>query len=412
MIEIKIHLPLVHAVIECLKPIVEENKVADKEVASFLKQHKSYGARDRSFIAESVYDIVRWKIKYESQLNTYNPQWNYYKHLLLASLLNRAYMPLNPEVFGVSAIEISELLLVIQQPISDEFIAESYPREFYDFALKSIGADWHKLAVALNQKPSIFIRANTLKTTRNKLLSTLQSEQIKCTEVDTLSLQDAIQIHSKNNLKNSALYKQGLFEFQDIGSQAIGSFVCKNLSNKTNQKRQILDLCAGAGGKTLHLSALLGDNAKIYATDYASARLEHLKMRAAQAGCENVEVIPFATAKSLKNIDILLIDAPCSGSGTFKRQADLKYKISEAKVNEYQKIQSDLLDTYTKILAQSGKIIYATCSVFPQENEQQIIAFLQHHKLFELVEENKLSPTNYNGDGFYMACVAKVAKEK
>ena len=107
-----------------------------------------------------------------------------------------------------------------------------------------------------------------------------------------------------------------------------------------------------------------------------------------------------------------MIDAPCSGSGTFKRQADLKYKISEAKVNEYQKIQSDLLDTYTKILAQSGKIIYATCSVFPQENEQQIIAFLQHHKLFELVEENKLSPTNYNGDGFYMACVAKVAKEK
>ncbi|HNE50589.1 MAG TPA: hypothetical protein PLZ64_05575, partial [Chitinophagales bacterium] len=163
MTEIRIHLPLVHAVIACLKPIIEEDKVADKVVAFFLKQHKNYGARDRSFIAESVYDIVRWRIKYEYQLNGYNPQWKYYKHLLLASLLNRAYMPVNSEVFDVSAIEMNELLSVIQQPIEEEFIAQSYPRAFYDFALKSIGTEWQKMAVALNQKPAVFIRANTLK---------------------------------------------------------------------------------------------------------------------------------------------------------------------------------------------------------------------------------------------------------
>lgn len=410
MTEIRIHLPLVHAVIACLKPIIEEDKVADKVVAFFLKQHKSYGARDRSFIAESVYDIVRWRIKYEYQLNGYNPQWNYYKHLLLVSLLNRAYMPVNSEVFDVSAIEMNELLSVIQQPIEEEFIAQSYPRAFYDFALKSIGTEWKKMAVALNQKPAVFIRTNTLKTTRDKLHAALQAEHIECTEVNTLFLQDAIQIHSKNNLKNSTLYKQGWFEFQDIGSQAIGSFVFKNLAEKNKQPIQILDLCAGAGGKTLHLSALLGNNGKIYATDYAAARVEYLKVRAAQAGCKNVEVIPFATAKSLRNIDILLIDAPCSGSGTFKRQADLKYKITEEKVQAYRKIQLDLLRTYIGNITPSGKIIYATCSIFPQENEQQIQEFLEQHKRFVLADECKLSPTNYNGDGFYMACVANSIK--
>lgn len=411
MQEIKVHQPIIDTIITCLKAIFEENKVADKEVNSILKQNKNFGSRDRSMIAEGVYDIVRWKLKYEYQLSQFNSDFTLYKHLILVSLLNRNYSIKNPEIFNVSSDKIISLQEVIKQLIAEKYIEQSYPETFYNFCFENIGEDWHTLAAALNQKPNVFIRVNSLKTSMANsqwsmadFIEVLKKENI---EAVTTSAENCIEILSKNNLKNSDLYKQGLFEFQDIGSQMIGSFLFDAVQDKVKlTDLKILDLCAGAGGKTLHLSALLNNKGKIYSTDYKASRLKNLQERAIQAGCQNIEIIDFKDAEKIKNLDFILMDAPCSGSGTFKRQADLKYKITPEKIQEYQNIQASLLNEYKNQIHKTGKIIYATCSVLPQENQLQIQAFLKDNKDFKLVKEVQLLPTDYDGDGFYMALLS------
>lgn len=411
MQEIKIHIPIIDTVIVCLKAIFEEQKVADKEVATILKQNKNFGSRDRSMIAETVYDIVRWKLKYEYIADQL--QLTTYKSLILISFLNRNYTLKNVEILGIENDKIIELQSIIQQAVSIPHIDQSYPKELYDFCLENIGEKWHLLAVALNKKPSVFIRVNTLKWPMNNGQSQMEDfiSLLKKENIDSVITkeQNCIQILSKNNLKNSDLYKQGLFEFQDIGSQEIGNFLFNAIENKSILNEiKILDLCAGAGGKTLYLSALLNNKGKIYATDYKAARLKNLQQRATQAGCKNIEIIDFKDAKKLKNIDIVLIDVPCSGTGTFKRQADLKYKITEEKIKEYQSIQASLLNEYKSIIHKNGKIIYATCSILPQENELQIQNFLNSNSSFRLNTSEQLLPTEYDGDGFYMAELQKV----
>ena len=403
MQEIKLHQPIIDTVIVCLKSVFEEQNVADKEVAAILKQNKSFGSRDRSIIAETVYDVIRWKLKYEYLAEQL--QLTSYKSLLLISLLNRNYSLRNQEILGVDAANIIQLTKLLEQPITEDYIAQSYPKIFYNFCLESIGEKWHSIAVALNKKPKVFIRVNTLKTTILNVASLLENENVSIKVLDN----NVIEIQSKNNLKNSDLYRQGLFEFQDIGSQEIGDFVFDAIDDKAKiNELKILDLCAGAGGKTLHLSALLNNKGKIYATDYKPTRLKNLHQRAEQAGCKNIEIIDFKEAKTLKNIDIVLIDAPCSGTGTFKRQADLKYKLTKEKIKEYQTIQASLLEVYKNVIAKNGKIIYATCSILPKENELQIEDFINLNTSFKFNKSKKLLPVDYDGDGFFMAELMKV----
>lgn len=409
---VKIHPPIIDAITTCLKAIFEEQKVADKVVNFYLKEHKQFGSRDRSMIAEMVYDIVRWKLKYQYILSTYSEQLTKYKHLILVSLLNKNYDIRNIETFEVTEADIDRLKEIIKRPITEKHIDQSYPESFYAFCLESIGERWHQLAAALNKMPGVFIRVNTLKTTRDELIESLNKEEIAL-QVPNLPLtttksDTSIQLLSKNNLKNNSLYKQGLFEFQDIGSQAIGQFAADAITVTSELKSiRILDMCAGAGGKTLHLSGLLKNQGKIIATDYNPARIKQLAFRSAQAGCNNIEITDYNEAKKMNEFDLILIDAPCSGSGTFKRQPDLKYKITPEKIREYQLIQTSLLESCKNKLRKNGKIIYATCSVLPQENELQLQHFLAENPSYILVKSVRLMPTEYDGDGFFMAELSK-----
>ncbi len=412
MLPVKIHPPIIDAITACLKAIFEEQKVADKVVNFYLKEHKQFGSRDRSMIAETVYDIVRWKLKYQYLLAVSSEQLTKYRHLILVSLFVRNYDITNIETFEATETDIARLKGFIRQPIAEKHIEQSYPESFYNFCLKNMGMQWHQVAAALNQKPGVFIRVNTIKSTRDEFVKLLEKEGIIFQPVDFLMETNesitSIQILSKNNLKNSSLYKQGLFEFQDIGSQAIGRFTVDAIPETTDLKNiRVLDLCAGAGGKTLHLSSLLNNQGRIFATDYNPARIKQLAFRATQAGCKNIEITDYNDAKKMNEFDIILIDAPCSGSGTFKRQPDLKYKITPEKIQEYQLIQSSLLETCKNKLRRNGKIIYATCSVLPQENELQVQHFLKENPAFSAGKSKQLLPTEYDGDGFFMAELIK-----
>jgi 16S rRNA (cytosine967-C5)-methyltransferase len=265
-----------------------------------------------------------------------------------------------------------------------------------------LGEEWNALASALNVPAKIYIRANTLRTSTEKLLNLLKKEGIEAAITDnplSSNAKNSIEILSKNNLKNSKLYKEGLFEFQDLGSQAIGEFC------GVKEKQTVLDLCAGAGGKSLHLSALMKNTGKIYVTDYNAHRLGSLHLRARQAGCRNIEIIPFDQAKNLKDIDLLLMDAPCSGLGTIKRHPDIKWKLKEEDIGRYIHIQTELLETYKNVIHKDGKTAYATCSILPSESEEQVKKFIEKNPAFKLKEQKRMHPHIDGCDGFYMASI-------
>ncbi len=398
----KLHRPLLQTVQKGLENIFE-GSYADKEVQKILRTNKQFGSKDRSFIAETIYDIVRWKRNYEiiiQELQIPDAGWLAF---IFVSLMKRQYDLVNPEIFGIDIDHLNDDDLP-GLPLNDSRI--SFPEWLDQRCNNELGDTWNKISASLNIPARIFIRANTLRTSREKLVNLLKEEGIETSIPFSSSnpereIKTCIEILSKNNLRNSGLYKNGLFEFQDLGSQAIGKF-CNVKNGQT-----IVDLCAGAGGKTLHLSALINNTGKIYATDKNHERLENLQKRTQQAGCRNIKVINYDEAKTLKDIDVLLIDAPCSGLGTIKRHPDTKWKLKNEDIERYIEVQSSLLEQHKQIIHASGKIIYATCSILPSEGEDQIKNFLEKNPEFILKNELRIHPHLHHCDGFYMAEIVR-----
>ncbi|MDB5228444.1 MAG: methyltransferase [Bacteroidota bacterium] len=395
---IKLHKPLLQTVQKGLENIFADS-YADKEVQKILRTNKQFGSKDRSFIAETIYDIVRWKRNYEIIIKGLQIPDANWQAFIFVSLLRRQYDLLNPEIFEIDIDTLNDNDQ-LDLPLNDSRI--SFPEWLDQRCYNELDEAWNEIASSLNIPARIFIRANTLKTTAEKLLTLIKKEGIDAvipfsSMNPERAIKTCIEILSKNNLRNSGLYKSGLLEFQDLGSQAIGQF-CEVKTGQT-----VLDLCAGAGGKTLQLSALLNNTGKIYATDKNQARLENLEKRTQQAGCGNIKVINYDEVKTLKDIDVLLIDAPCSGLGTIKRHPDTKWKLKNEDIEQYIGIQSSLLQENKSIIRTSGKIIYATCSILPSEGEDQIKNFLRKNSEYILKKELRIHPHLHGCDGFYMA---------
>jgi|TARA_B100000900_G_C20252861_1_gene582746 16S rRNA (cytosine967-C5)-methyltransferase len=205
------------------------------------------------------------------------------------------------------------------------------------------------------------------------------------------------------NLFNKNSFQRGFFEIQDASSQLVAPFL------KIEPGMKICDICAGAGGKTLHLSALSKNKGKIIAMDIYKHKLDILKKRAKRNGAFNIETKLIENSKSTKRlkgkIDRLLIDAPCSGLGVLKRNPDSKWKLDLEFLRKIKETQLEILKKYSSLVKHNGKMVYATCSILPSENELQIEKFLNscEGKHFKLEEEKKISPFLSGFDGFYMA---------
>ncbi|MEM8868709.1 MAG: RsmB/NOP family class I SAM-dependent RNA methyltransferase, partial [Verrucomicrobiota bacterium] len=197
--------------------------------------------------------------------------------------------------------------------------------------------------------------------------------------------------------------KEGLVEIQDAGSQMIAP----QLDPKAGEF--IIDTCAGAGGKTLHLAALIQNQGRILATDVSKRKLQELERRAkrAEATCIETRLIDAEMVAQFEGqADKLLIDAPCSGLGTLKRQPDLKWRLSQEQLTEVQQTQAELLQSYTRMLKPGGRLVYATCSVLPSENQMQVAPLIQSGD-YTLHAEQILSPAKFHFDGFYTAALIK-----
>ncbi len=392
----KLHKPLVEAVISCLKQIVLDNKYSDRVLEKTFKANPKWGSRDRKFIAESVYDITR-HFRYLSYLADTEKSFN----MIVAAYFFEKGIPF-PEWPDFQTINTKPFEIKKKQAGSPA-ILHSYPDELWEICESELGKEkWLKEAEVMNQQAGVILRVNTLKTQKNELIKKLLAEEI---EVDPINIfKDALQLRKRQNIFSSKLFLDGLFEVQDAGSQLIAPF----LNVEPGQK--VIDACAGGGGKSLHLSALMQNKGKIIALDVEEWKLENLKKRAKRAGVNNIEaqLITDKTIDQLKNYaDRLLLDVPCSGIGVIKRNPDAKWKLNKEVIEKTKVLQYKILKDYSAMLKPGGYLVYSTCSILPSENEKQVAKFTEEQNgAFELIQDKTLYPSE-GFDGFYMALLKK-----
>ncbi|MBU3826324.1 MAG: RsmB/NOP family class I SAM-dependent RNA methyltransferase [Candidatus Anaerobiospirillum merdipullorum] len=309
-----------------------------------------------------------------------------------------------PDLDCGEGFDRSHLSQRIGQARNDELLNQGCPQWLNNLGQKELGAKWPTERAALCSEPKRYIRVNTLKTDRDTLASRLSDEGVVTRPVK--GIPTALEITSSCALFRTQCFKEGLFEQQDAGSQRIAAFC------EVAPHQRVIDACAGAGGKTLHLAALMQNKGQLIALDTAAWRLEELKKRARRAGVSNIEIRPVDSSKILKRLydsaDRVLIDAPCSGTGVLRRTPDSKWRDSTAYLKELQHTQAQILERDCNLVKVGGLLIYSTCSILPSENHNQIATFLAQHPDFSLIDEVQMLPSE-GTDGFYMAKLRREA---
>ena len=401
----RLHRNLCFAVIDGLLLIFNESKYADKVIQQLLKRDKRWGSRDRGFVAETTYDIVRWKRLYAEIANVKEPfsrddAWRLFAvwaTLKGIKLPDWKYFENTPtrKIKG----KFDELSKIRK-------IRESIPDWIDELGVKELGKEiWTKEIAALNKQADVILRVNTLKTTKEDLQLKLQSEDI---ETEFLpNHPDALKLKERSNVFVTEAFKNGWFEVQDASSQLVAAF----LDVKPGIK--VVDTCAGAGGKTLHLASLMKNKGQIVAMDIYESKLKKLKIRARRNGAHNIDLKVIESTKPIKKLynkaDRVLIDAPCSGLGVLRRNPDSKWKLEPEFFENIKKVQQDIIQQYSRIVKPGGKLVYATCSVLPSENQKQVTKFLasESGKEFIFVKDKKVLSHKSGFDGFYMALLER-----
>ena len=397
----RLHKNLVVAVIKILDGTFNQNFYADKTIEKILKSDKRWGSRDRGFIAETSYEIIRWKRLY-SQISETKSPYKYgelWKMFSVWAVLKGIQLPNWKEFENTPTRRIKgkfDSLVKIRK------FRESIPDWLDRTGCDELGENrWTSELSALNEKANVIIRANSLKTNVNDLKKELQKEGIQVEKIN--GFPEALKLRERKNLFKTKAFQNGYFELQDASSQLVAPFL------KAEKGMKICDVCAGAGGKTLHLSAITENKGQIIAMDIFKNKLFELKRRAKRNNAFNIETRLIENNKSIKRlhgkIDRLLIDAPCSGLGVLRRNPDSKWKLSQNFLDKIKDTQQEILKRYSPMLKENGKLVYATCSILPSENELQIKRFLktEQGKKFKVEDEKKISPAQSGFDGFYMA---------
>ncbi|MFK5878885.1 MAG: class I SAM-dependent methyltransferase [Flavobacteriaceae bacterium] len=400
----RLHRNLCFTVIDSLNMIFNDEEYAGKVVEKALKRDKRWGARDRKFVAETIYDIVRWKRLYNEIAGTkdHYTRDNLWKLFAVWATLKGIELPDWKYFEGTPVRRIKGKFDEAQKIRA---IKESIPDWMDELGVKELGeAVWSRELTALNQKAEVILRVNTLKIDIATLQKFLRKE-----EVDTEIIRDnptALKLVERKNVFLTEAFKRGYFDVQDASSQLVAPFL------HVKPGMRVVDTCAGAGGKTLHLAAMMENKGQIIAMDIYAGKLAQLKKRAKRAGAHNIDMRVIENSKAIKKLkdsaDAVLIDAPCSGIGVLRRNPDSKWKLQPEFVENIKKTQAEILDSYSRMVKVGGKLVYATCSILPSENQDQVKTFLDSHKEFKFVEDKKVLPSKSGFDGFYMALLERI----
>lgn len=408
---------------EALQDVLRFEFPADNVLSGFFRMNRNIGARDRSFVAEAVYGVLR---NYR-QVKALAGQDARARKLVLTWLVRQE---------GYSVRQLEPLLSRGEEEWMGKMKAKSYkPSSIGD---KTNLPDWlatrlvaqygeekaQALAGALNRPAPLDIRVNPMTTDRDKVLARFEQEGVAAAAGQYSPL--CIRFEGRLALQRHPLFEEGGIEVQDEGSQLLGFLVAPK------RGEMVTDFCAGAGGKTLLLGALMRSTGRLYAFDVSEKRLAKAKPRLARAGLSNVHLTVIAHENDIKvkrlagKMDRVLVDAPCSGTGTLRRNPDLKWRQTEAGVAELTAKQASILASASRLVKVGGRLVYATCSLLEEENDQIVDAFLAAHPEFrqvpvaEVLEQAKidmpdsgerlhLNPLEHGTDGFFAAVLERIS---
>lgn len=392
----RIHAHLVRAVMDNLAAIFGRGAYADKVIENALKTHPKWGARDRRFVAELTYEIVRhwrrfcWALK----LNEESREWteDQLADIVEIALVDRGWID---DTEG-----LREALVRLRGPSVPRAVQHSLPDWLYQLGEKTWNNQWDKVIAALNEQAPVCLRANRLKTDRKQLAARLLAEN----EIETVfakDSEDGLVLKERANVFRTDSFKDGWFEMQDVSSQ----LVTELLNPKPGEK--IIDACAGAGGKSMHIASRLQNKGKLWSLDVEQRKLDELMKRARRGGVSCLESRLIDSTKTIKRLDgvadALLLDVPCSGLGVIRRNPDTKWKLTRSEIDRLLGLQGEILHNYPRMVKPGGRMVYATCSILPEENERQVEKFVASHPNWRLIEQKTLRPDQDGFDGFFMA---------
>jgi 16S rRNA (cytosine967-C5)-methyltransferase len=393
----KLHNNTIRGVHTALEAIFEQGQYADKVIERTLKSNPKWGAKDRSFIAETTYEMVRWW-RLVNFLSPSKDPWDLFGTYWL---MQGNELPSWDEFARLQPEKIKSKY----DSITDPGLLESIPAWLQTLGSQELGEKWEAEIHALNEEAEVVLRVNTLKTTRERLKNLLEADGIRSYLVK--GYPDALVLEERQNVFRHPSFKEGLFEVQDASSQLVAAAL------QVAPGMRVIDACAGAGGKSLHLAALMGNKGKVISMDVEEWKLQQAKLRARRNGVSIFEPKIIEGSKTIKRLkesaDRLLLDVPCSGLGVLRRNPDTKWKLSAESIAKVQSTQQEILQSYPSMLKKGGQLVYATCSVLPSENEEQIKKFLASEagKDFELIEDRKVLAQESGFDGFYIARLLK-----
>lgn len=340
-----------------LESLESEKIPLDALLSRYFRQHKALGSKDRLFITDTLYHYIRWK--------------NLYQHLKIEP------SPLDP-------------LRYLHDGAIPVHVRYGMPQDLYDLLVIAYGEEkTHEIGLISNVRAPLTIRVNPLKIAREKLLEKW-SGRFKAAPCPHSSL--GIHFLEKINFFTLPEYLEGLFEIQDEASQMAADLV------RARPKQHVLDYCAGAGGKTLAFAHRLENSGQIYLHDIRPRPLQEARKRLSRAGIQNVQ---FSLSPSQKNkMDWVVVDVPCTGTGTFRRNPDLKWKFDAGRLENLIEEQRKIFHDAFAYLHPQGTIVYMTCSILPQENKQQAAYFQKNYGL-EVIETFQTLPQHGGMDGFF-----------
>lgn len=396
---------LLDEIVTALGEVFGGRRYADRVIEFVFKRHRKWGSRDRRVFAESVYECVRW--------------WRWFWHLAgLPDELHNVSEEITPErIWRVWAaywitngrelphdesapvVRADEVLKRAKQKVSPA-VRAALPDWLDERCATELGDAWPALREAMSTPADVYLRVNTLKADRRTVREKLAESGFAAEAVEDIP--SALKLAQRQNVFGTPAFKEGLFEVQDAASQLIAPFL------EVGPGMKVIDACAGGGGKALHLAATMRNKGKILALDVHAWKLAELRKRAARAGVDIIETREIEGTKTVKRLaahaDRVLLDVPCSGLGVLRRNPDAKWKLSNAEIDRLTALQAEILENYSRMVKPGGKLVYATCSILPSENERQVQQFLlRHGGTWELEEELHRGPADGSFDGFYAA---------
>jgi 16S rRNA C967 or C1407 C5-methylase (RsmB/RsmF family) len=354
----------------------EKKLPLDLLVHQYFKAHPALGSKDRAFLSDAIFALTKWQ-GLLTHLNIQDP------------------------LQGIIFLDSDAFRTATQNPEIPPHIRSSCPETLFNLLTEAYGEPAAlDLALTFNTKAPVTIRTNTLKIDREELLKRLSPAY----EVEpTRQSPTGIEFKGKVHFSSLPEYISGLFEVQDEGSQLVAELM------QVEPGQLALDYCAGAGGKALAFAPRMNNKGQIFLHDIRGNALGEAKKRLARAGIQNAQASPADDPKWKKwkkKMDWILVDAPCSGTGTLRRKPDMKWNFTEEQLKHLVGQQRVIFEKALSFLKPGGKIVYATCSILPQENEKQIEHFMKTYSLKLVGEPLKILPQTGLMDGFYAAVLA------